>query len=137
MGAVLSAATVSLCMVAFRRLRHIRKGGIEVALRVSPDHSIRGWHVGVGHYRGDEFAWYRIFSIRSGPDRLITRSEVEITGRREVTGPESYSVPSGARVLRCTSSLGEFELAMEDDALTGFLSWLESAPPGQSVPFAS
>ncbi|MCC5697686.1 DUF2550 domain-containing protein [Klebsiella pneumoniae] len=31
----------------------------------------------------------------------------------------------------------QLELAMGRDALTGFLSWLESAPPGRSVPWAS
>ncbi|MGH6656074.1 MAG: DUF2550 family protein, partial [Actinocrinis sp.] len=28
---------------------------------------------------------------------------------------------------------GLVELAMSPDALTGFLSWLEAAPPGQNV----
>ena len=32
---------------------------------------------------------------------------------------------------------GEVEIAMGPDALTGFLSWLESAPPGRSIPWAS
>jgi hypothetical protein len=29
------------------------------------------------------------------------------------------------------------EIAMDTEALTGFLSWLESSPPGRAVPWAS
>jgi hypothetical protein len=39
-------------------------------------------------------------------------------------------------VLRCEGS-NSVELAMGADTMTGFLSWLESAPPGRSVPWAS
>jgi hypothetical protein len=39
-------------------------------------------------------------------------------------------MPSGAVVLRCRTGVDELELAMRQDTLTGFLSWLESAPPG-------
>jgi hypothetical protein len=49
--------------------------------------------------------------------------------RRGLTVPESYAMPSGAVVLRCRTGVDELELAMRQDTLTGFLSWLESAPP--------
>ena len=38
----------------------------------------------------------------------------------------------GASVLCCRSGDQELELAMPPGVLTGFLSWLESAPPGGS-----
>jgi len=37
-------------------------------------------------------------------------------------------------VVRCRDGDGPVELAMTPDSLTGFLSWVESAPPG--VPLA-
>jgi hypothetical protein len=37
-------------------------------------------------------------------------------------------------VLACRVAGDEVELAMGRDTLTGFLSWLESAPPGSNVP---
>jgi hypothetical protein len=41
-------------------------------------------------------------------------------------------------VLRCESETQEaIEIAMGPGALTGFLSWLESAPPGRRLPRAS
>jgi hypothetical protein len=89
----------------------------------------------VAHYRGEEFAWYRILSLRSGPNWVINRRTVDIAQRREPSVAEAYAMPSGSTVLDLTGP--DLELAMNSDALTGFLSWLESAPPGHSVPWAS
>jgi hypothetical protein len=36
-------------------------------------------------------------------------------------------------VLGCLHRGTRLELAMSEDALTGFLAWLEAAPPGQRV----
>jgi hypothetical protein len=136
-GVVLFAAAVLLALLALRRFRLLRQGGVDVALRVRLDDSGRGWHLGVGHYRGGEFAWYRVLSVRSGPDRVIRRIGLEIANRRQPTVPEAYGMPQGATVLRCRAVEGELELAMGVDALPGFLSWLESSPPGRAVPWAS
>jgi hypothetical protein len=46
-------------------------------------------------------------------------------------------MPAGATVLRCRGEAGELELAMDTDALTGFLSWLESSPPGRAIPWSA
>ncbi|GAA0515605.1 hypothetical protein GCM10011581_47030 [Saccharopolyspora subtropica] len=136
LGLLLVAALV-IGALAWRRLRELRVGGIDVALRATTDSSGRGWHLGVAHYRGEEFAWYRVLSLRSGPNWVINRRDVEIARRREPSLAESYAMPPGATVLDLTGSGTELELAMGTDALTGFLSWLESAPPGHSVPWAS
>jgi hypothetical protein len=134
---VLLAAAIGLGYLAFRRLRLLREGGIHVAWRDSVDDSGLGWHLGVGRFSGDEFSWYRVLSVRSGPDRTLSRDDLEIEDRREPSGPESYGMPTGATVLRCRSSRTELELAMASGALTGFLSWLESQPPGHAIPWAS
>nr|WP_308204006.1 DUF2550 domain-containing protein [Goodfellowiella coeruleoviolacea] len=134
---VLFAAAVVLGMLAWRRLRLLREGGVHVALRQRLDDSGRGWHLGVGRYRGDEFVWFRVLSLGSGPNQVIRRDGLEIATRREPTGPETYAMPTASTVLRCRATTGEVEIAMGPDALTGFLSWLEAAPPGRSVPWAS
>ncbi|HEV7908836.1 MAG TPA: DUF2550 domain-containing protein [Pseudonocardiaceae bacterium] len=136
-GVVLLGVAVVIGYFAWRRLRLLREGGVHVALRQRIDDNGRGWHLGVGRYRGDEFAWYRVLSLRSGPDRVISRDRLEIDDRREPTGPEAYVMPAGSTVLRCRAATSEVEIAMGPDALTGFLSWLESAPPGRSIPWAS
>ena len=133
LGLVLLLAVLFVALLVGRRLRLVRRGGVDVALRTRPGAGGRGWHLGVARYQGDEFAWYRVSSLRSGPDRVLVRKQFEITDRREPTMPESYAVPSGSVVLACRVADGEVELAMGRDTLTGFLSWLESAPPGSNV----
>lgn len=137
LGLSLVLIALLVMLVAWRRLRDLRVGGIEVALRTRKDDGGRGWHLGMAHYRGEECVWYRVLSLRSGPSRVLNRNEVEIVARREPSMAESYVVPSGATVLTLIHLGQELELAMGSDALTGFLSWLESAPPGSSVPRAS
>lgn len=128
-GLVLLAAVLMLGLLAWRRLRLVRRGGIDVAVRDQ-----RRWHLGVARYHGDEFVWYRVASLRSGPDRVVRRRVLDITGRRDPSGQEAYALPAGSVVLSCRTGGREFELAMGADALTGFLSWLESAPPGAQHP---
>jgi Protein of unknown function (DUF2550) len=136
-GLFLIAVAIVLACYALRRLRLLREGGIHVALRRRIDYRGKGWQVGVGRYRGDEFVWYRVLSVRSRPDHVIPRFGLEITDRREPDGPEGYAMPIDATVLRCRADTGEIELAIGAEALTGFLSWLEAAPPGSIVPWAS
>jgi hypothetical protein len=136
--AVVAVAGCGIVLVTWRRLRELRTGGVDVALRVRrEDDRGRGWHLGVGHYRGEEFAWYRVLSLRSGPNWVLNRSDVGIATRREPSMAETDTMPAGATVLNLTSPDRSLEVAMGPDALTGFLSWLESAPPGQSTPWAS
>lgn len=136
-GLALLAVALVLALLAWRRVRLVRRGGVDVALRTREDAGGRGWHLGVARYHGDEFAWYRASSLRSGPDQVIDRGRLEIVDRRAPTLPESYAVPNGSEVLRCRVDDVQFELAMDRGTLTGFLSWLESAPPGRRVRRAS
>lgn len=128
-GVVLLVGVLVIVALAGRRFRIVRQGGIDVALRSRFNAAGRGWHQGVGRYRGDVFAWFRVSSLRSGPDRVLEREQLEIVERRGLTAPESYAMPGGSVVLRCRTGVDELELAMRQDTLTGFLSWLESAPP--------
>ncbi|MGH3751988.1 MAG: DUF2550 domain-containing protein [Pseudonocardiaceae bacterium] len=132
-GLVLLGGALTIAAQAVRRLWLVREGGIDVALRSRPNDAGRGWHQGVGRYQGDAFAWFRSSSLRSGPDRVLGRDQLEIVGRRGPTLPESHTMPSGSVVLRCRTDVDELELAMPEDTLTGFLSWLESAPPSTNL----
>ena len=137
LGLVLVVGLLCVALFTWRRLWELRTGGIDVALRTRKDDRGRGWHLGVAHYRGEDFAWYRVLSLRSGPNWVLNRRMVEIATRREPSLAEKYTMPSGSTVLDLKGPGRELELAMGPDALTGFLSWLESAPPGKSVPWAS
>lgn len=140
-GVALVAVLVVLCCVVvwltWRRIRELRMGGVDVALRARDGVGGRGWHLGVAHYRGEEFAWYRVLSLRSGPNWVLNRRELGIGTRRQPSVAESYTMPAGATVLHLTGPGRHLELAMAPEALTGFLSWLESAPPGASSNWVS
>jgi hypothetical protein len=133
--ALLLVLVVLALWYSLRWVRMRRGGGVSVALRWSPDNARAGWHLGIGRYVGDDFEWYRVWSLRTGPDRVFPRETMEIADRRDPSGSEAYAVPSGSTVLRCESGAQEaIEIAMGPGALTGFLSWLESAPPGRRIP---
>jgi len=137
---LLALVGVVLVWGAWRWHKIRTSGGITVALRwrMRHDGDIAGWHLGIGRYRGEQFLWFRVLSLRNGPDRVLSREDLHITERRKPSKEESYTLPAAATVLRCKSTEGmEIEIAMGPGALTGFLSWLESAPPGHQVPWAS
>lgn len=143
LAAGVALLVVCLCLgyLAFRRVRLMRGGGVDVCLRrqgpgrrpvVVPRgrDAGAGWHFGVGRYRGNELAWYRLTSLRPGPTVIVNRIALEIVDRREPTASEVYALPPGASVLHCRAGSVTVELAMVPGVLTGFLSWLESTPPG-------
>ncbi|WP_436491747.1 DUF2550 domain-containing protein [Actinokineospora sp. HUAS TT18] len=138
---ILAVVLVVLILLVLRRLRLLRAGGVHVALRTRIDDTGKGWHLGIARYQGDEFAWFRALSLRSGPDRVIHRDGLEIAHRREPERGETPNMPLGSRVLRFeyVNNVPDpvIEVAMGPDALTGFLSWMESAPPGRRLPWAS
>lgn len=142
-GALLALVAIVLVVLVLRRIRLLRTGGVHVSLRTRLGDSGKGWHLGVGRYHGDDFAWYRVLSVRIGPDLVIDRRGLEIAERREADGGELYKMPANSRlVLRCRArhvggDAQDVEIAMSVGALTGFLSWLESAPPGRRLPWAS
>lgn len=132
---VVLVVLVLLGLGVLRRLQQLRRGGVDVALRSSsvtagPDDE-RGWHTGIARYRGDEFRWFRISGLRSVPNVVLDRTDVEITDRRPARPDELHGETS--TVLRCRTPGGTWEIAMEPDVLTGFSSWLESTPPGRST----
>jgi hypothetical protein len=123
---------VMVCVVlALVRLHALRDGGVRVALRLRVAPEGRGWRLGIGHYRGDEFLWYRPLGLLRRPDQVLGRPGLRVAAQRAPSTAEAYAMPNEPRVLHCRGPFGDLELAMGDEALTGFLSWLESAPPGR------
>ncbi len=97
------------------------------------DENGKGWSYGVARYNGDRIEWFRVFSYAPRPRRVLERSAIEVAGRRTPEGEEELALLSDAVILACVHRGTRLELAMSEDALTGFLAWLEAAPPGQRV----
>lgn len=93
----------------------------------------KGWLYGVARYNGDHVEWFRVFSYAPRPRRTLRRDRIQVRERRRPQGDEELALLPGALVLNCRHDGCDVELAMSEDALTGFLAWLEAAPPGQRV----
>ena len=131
-GALLLLVLVYGIVLVVRRRWISRNGGtFEFSVRVRSGRTGRGWVLGVGRYSGDALEWFRIFSLDPRPKLSFRRAELEYVGRRDPGGVESYSLYSGHIVVTCRTPTGLLEVAMSPEALTGFLAWLEAAPPGQ------
>ncbi|QIP84630.1 DUF2550 family protein [Streptomyces sp. Tu 2975] len=137
-GSVVALVLIGLFVFGLRRRLIQRSGGtFDCSLRwnLADDHdaSGKGWVYGVARYSGDRIEWFRIFSYAPRPRRVLERSAIEVLARRTPEGEEELALLSDSVVLACRHRGTRLELSMSEDALTGFLAWLEAAPPGQRV----
>lgn len=97
--------------------------------RTVPD---AGWVLGIGRYRADRLEWFPAFSPSLRPRRVFPRSATHSGTQRAPSEIEAVLLFDDQRIIELHAPLGMWELSMSADALTGLLSWLEAAPPGQS-----
>ena len=127
------AVLLALGALFFRRRWLIRDGGaVEASLRRTGVGSPGGWTLGLARYTGEELQWFRMFSLATRPKYVFARSELSVLGRREPEPAEAGVLYAGQLVVSCATPTGVVEIAMSPGALTGFLAWLEAAPPGLS-----
>ncbi|WP_432835806.1 DUF2550 domain-containing protein [Dactylosporangium sp. CA-092794] len=125
----------ALAVLFLRRLVIARRGGtIELGVRLSTFLPGRGWSAGLARFAGDELRWYRIFSFWPGPRRVFSRRGLAVERRRSPDPAELLVLPQDWVIVRCVSRQAPVEIAMAERALTGFLSWVEAAPPGDPTP---
>jgi hypothetical protein len=128
-GALILLAALVLLFV--RRWLLVRHGGtIELYLRLSNLVIGRGWAPGFARFSGEQLRWYRMFSFSLRPRRVLARRGLAVESRRFPNGSERLSLPEDWIVLRCMSHHAPVEIAMAPLTVTGFLSWIEAAPPG-------
>ncbi|MGC4803450.1 DUF2550 domain-containing protein [Micromonospora sp. DT233] len=134
-GIGFAAVLVALLFLFVRRALVTRSGGIiRLGVRVSTMLDGRGWSPGFGRFSGDELRWYRMFSFALRPKLVLSRKGLVVQRRRLPEGQERLSMPADWVILRCTSRQAPVEIAMAKSTVTGFLSWLEAAPPGAASP---
>jgi hypothetical protein len=117
--------------VATRRALIERGGGtVDCGLRRPGTDS--PWRQGVASYQPDELRWHQVFGFFLRPDEIFPRRTLVVVSRRLPDSAETTSLGPGMVVMECRAGeLAEpMELAMSESALTGFLAWLEAAPPG-------
>jgi hypothetical protein len=125
--ALLGVGLVAVVVAFLLRRRFLLSGLGAVTMWLRPMRSPR-WSVGVAWYGGDMLLWYRGLSLAVRPHERLSRAELQVESRRS-PGREDLALPSDVVVLSITTPQGQRELAMDSSTVTGFLSWVESAPP--------
>ncbi|NYH53776.1 hypothetical protein HNR06_003365 [Nocardiopsis arvandica] len=136
--ALLLVLLALVAAVTLRRWVLVRRGGaVECYLRAVGVRGRRGsWRIGFGRYGTENLGWFPIFSLRPRPTARLSRRGLVVVGRR--APEEGEDLPVDLTVLRIGWAGADgsdpreasYEIAMNEGTLTGFLSWLESMPPG-------
>ena len=132
---ILVIALASATGIAARRTLIERGGGtVDCGLRRRPD---RRWRLGLAAYQPGELRWYPVFGFRLRPGAAFARHALTVVSRRPANPVEETSIGSGTVVVEYDTgpAAARIELALSEDALTGFLAWLEAAPPGPVAEF--
>jgi hypothetical protein len=116
--------------IAARRFLLERRGGtVDCGLRRPAGQG--PWRIGVASYQRDQLRWYHLFGVLLRPQAVFERRTLSVVSRRMPGPAEAASLGPGFIVVECAVGGGDHvELAMSEAALTGFLAWLEAAPPG-------
>lgn len=153
-AAFLALIVLAAAVLATRRFLLERGGGtVECGLRYPAGRG--GWRLGVISYEGDELSWFDTLGVLLRPEQVFHRRQLTIVSRRSSRPSEAGTLTPGHIVVEiCTRPGGErldrgererererkpgtaddhAELAMTEQALTGFLAWLEASPPGSHL----
>lgn len=104
-------------------------GAFDCALRTKVGQG--AWQLGSARYQGEYLEWFRVFSLGVRPRFRMRRSTLHVLYSRDaVVTDDLYG---SERVLEVEFGTGErhqhVEVAMDRDATTALLSWIEAAPP--------
>ena len=131
---VLALILVPLIGLLVRRRVIARSGGtFDMSINRNQAGISKGWTLGLAVYRDNDLEWYRTFSLSLRPRYRFSRGDVRIEGRREPDIHEEHALHDCHLIVGTENASGVRQFAMSANALTGLLSWLESAPPGQRV----
>ena len=141
-AAVLVLIVLAAAVLASRRYLLERSGGtVECALRIPVGSG--AWRLGVLSYQHDSLSWHGALGVLLRPEREFHRRSLSVVSRRPAEPSETVTLGADRIVVEVrvkpaadepASPSGELvELAMTDQALTGFLAWLEASPPGSHL----
>jgi hypothetical protein len=138
-------------------------GTVECGLRLitqGDSEFTSGWRIGVLSYQHDELFWYGALGVLLRPERVFRRRALSVVARRPADEAESAALgedrivveistrPAGSETAESSDGADgadgaggaggaeagdRVELAMTEEALTGFLAWLEASPPGSHL----
>ena len=138
-AAVLVLVFLAAAVLASRRYLLERSGGtVDCALRAPAGSG--AWRLGVLSYQHDSLRWHGALGLLLRPEYVFHRRALSVLSRRPAEPSEAVSLGADRIVVEVSAEpsaaalsvlVGQHvELAMTDQALTGFLAWLEASPPG-------
>jgi hypothetical protein len=139
---VLVLIILAAVALASRRYLLERSGGtVECALRCPPGSG--AWRLGVLSYQHDSLRWHGALGVLLRPEYVFHRRALSVVSRRPAEPAEAVTLGADRIVVEVSADPaagdsgpvpGEHvELAMTEQALTGFLAWLEASPPGSHL----
>lgn len=115
------------------RLVVLRRGGTAAILRRLPNEAGVGWRHGIIRYGEESLVFFKLSSLRPGPDTRISRQGAELGDRRSPRDTEYDIMTDEIVIVAVDDGDAHFEFALDRGALTAFLSWVESRPSGRSL----
>ncbi|ONM46954.1 DUF2550 domain-containing protein [Nocardia donostiensis] len=125
---ILVCVLVALALASTYRLIMLRRGGTAAILRVLPARGGERWRHGLIRYDEDRLVFYKLSSLKLGPDSVIRRRGIDIGERRRPRGDEYDIMTDEIAVIAVSDREGSYELALDRGSLAAFLSWVESRP---------
>ena len=126
---VVVGALLLLGLVVRRRWLSHGEATFDMSVRLGASEGARGWTLGVARYQDDSLEWFRVFSLALRPKRCFDRRRFEVLASREPNQAEAYALFAGHLVVQGRDSRRPVEVALDREALTALLAWLEAAPP--------
>jgi hypothetical protein len=114
------------------RLNVLRRGGTAAIMRVTPAAGGSGWRHGVIRYGDNTMVFFKLSSLKLGPNHRMARQGIEVGARRTPRDNEFDIMTDEIAVLELADSGRTYEIALDRGALTAFMSWLESRPSDRS-----
>jgi hypothetical protein len=141
-AAVLVLIILAAAVLASRRYLLERSGGtVECGLRCPVGSG--AWRLGVLSYQHDSLSWHGALGVLLRPEYVFHRRALSVVSRRPAEPAEAVALGADRIVVEVSAEPapdasrlvpGEnVELAMTEQALTGFLAWLEASPPGSHL----
>jgi len=146
-GATVAEVVLGVCVVVVvlalpivfvvLRVRWLTRmgGSFECSLQVDRSTPGAGWAFGVARYVGEDLEWFRYYAFALRPGLRVSRQEGQVVTVRDPGPLEALSLYGGHRIVELQAGeapdVRSWDLAMSSESVTGFLSWIEAAPPGQ------
>ncbi|MCX5043541.1 DUF2550 domain-containing protein [Aldersonia sp. NBC_00410] len=115
------------------RLVMLRRGGTAALVRTLPNGAGHGWRHGLIRYGEGALVFFKLSSLRLGPDSRLHRSSIVVVERRSPEGSEHDLMTDEVAIIEVRDADGSYEIGLDRGALTAFLSWVESRPSGRSL----